>query len=513
MSHQLLSSLPDQSANRDPDAVSFRCLGNDLSNQGLATRAAQVAYVLREHGVRPGDLVGVYLRKSLNSAVAIYGIMQAGAVYVPLDPTAPVARLKQVIAQCDIQILVSDLPMQRHLHMLLSEPTSIHCIIGADGGPKVQSVGWEDVACAPSLPLVPRDPTDAAYIMFTSGSTGIPKGIVHTHKSGLAYAKAATRLFDIDASDRMANHSALHFDMSTFAMFGGPLVGACVVIVSDAHARLPAEMTKLIQDERISIWYSVPFALTQMLEHGAIKTRDMSSLRWVIFAGEAMQPKHLRGLMETLPDASFSNNYGPAEVNVCTYHNLTSPAEVPDNGVPIGTIWDAAEGIILDENDAEVPSGSVGELVVTSDTMMREYWKAPALTDQSLYQSPDGSKYYRTRDLVQDIGDGVLILHGRRDRQVKLRGFRVELDEIETVLCQHSAVQEAAAMVSKDGDGLIAAVTLRPGTDIDVEILRDHASAALASYSVPAVFRIMEQFPRTGTEKIDRNAILEQITI
>ena len=163
---------------------------------------------------------------------------------------------------------------------------------------------------------------DLAYILYTSGSTGDPKGIMHTHRSALAFARWAADEYGLRPADRLSNHAPLHFDLSTFDLFAGALAGATTVIIPEAVTRFPASVSKLMQDERISVWYSVPFALTQMLLRGNIGARDLTDLRWLLFAGEVFPTKYLRQLMAALPHVRFSNLYGPTETNVCTYYHV-----------------------------------------------------------------------------------------------------------------------------------------------------------------------------------------------
>ncbi|MGJ8585625.1 MAG: amino acid adenylation domain-containing protein [Marinosulfonomonas sp.] len=516
MSKTLVDILAE-AAEKDPNGIAFRCLEDRLSYAELQKKSQKLAATLRGKGVRRGDRVGIFMRKSIQSPVAIFGILASGAAYVPLDPNAPSDRLVTLIGQCGIKHLVSDQAMVKGLKGILDHPTAISSIIGANqiDNKEVDCVTWEEVGRAITARQLPLSQDDIAYIMFTSGSTGVPKGIVHTHSSALSYVRAAIDLFDVNADDNMANHSALHFDISTFAMFGGPLAGAPVTVIPDAYTRLPAELSKLMERDRISIWYSVPFALIQLLENGALDQRNLENLRWVVFAGEPLPPKHLKALMEQWPQARFSNNYGPAEVNVCTFHHFDSLSDVPESALPIGRPWEIAESLILDNEDATVPPGVVGELMIRAPTRMREYWQAPELTEASLYRRPNPAGgddvFYRTGDLVFEDEFGVLHFSGRMDRQIKMRGFRVELDEIELVLCGHPSVVEAAAACSKNGKKIVAAVTLRCGEKPSQQELVRHLKAKLPAYSVPEHVHICRQFPRTVTEKIDRTALFERI--
>ncbi len=498
----LLYNSIDHWAEKTPAQEAFRFQDTALTYAELAQASAKLAAVLLENGVQPGDRVGVCLHKSLQTPVAIYGIMKAGAAFVPIDPATAPDRMRKILAHCGIKCVVSNPDMQVKLAEVLTDETLIGVKI--DG---VHSLDWAQVNRAtPAMP-VKVAPDDIAYIMYTSGSTGTPKGITHTHASGLAYAHAISRLYGITADDRFGNHAPLHFDISTFDYFAAPLNGATTVIIPEPYMMLPASLSALMAAERLTLWFSAPNALTQLLLNGALELHNLSSLRWVIFGGEPFPPKYLRGLMKAWPDARFSNAFGPAEVNVCSYYHAENP--FPDQAaVPIGQIWDIAEGLIVDENDNEVTQG---ELLVNAPTMMRGYWRAPDLNARCFFTrtGPDGTKqtFYRTGDLVAKTAPDCMQFLGRKDRQVKLRGYRIELDEIELVLTGHDDVEEAGAFKALSGARIEAAVTLKPGADMGKQTLQRHCATKLPGYAVPSVFHIIQAFPRTTSQKIDRRAL------
>jgi amino acid adenylation domain-containing protein len=350
---------------------------------------------------------------------------------------------------------------------------------------------------------------DLAYILYTSGSTGVPKGVMHTHRSALSFAEIAVREYGLTADDRISNHAPLHFDLSTLDYFGGAVAGATTVIIPESHTKLPASLSGLVEQERLTVLYAVPFALVQFLLHGALDKRDLSSLRWVLFGGEPFPPKHLRALMEALPHARFVNVYGPTEVNGVTHYPIGSIDD--ESPVPIGRPYGNVEMMIVDDDDAPVAPGEPGLLLVRTPTMMRGYWGRPDLNARAFYTRPTFGLYedvfHRTGDLVQLRPDGNLDFLGRKDRQIKTKGYRVELDEVEAALLQHAAVEAAAAFPVLNGDGsrrIEAAVTLRePGT-VDAAELARHAAARLPVYALPEKIAVMTTFPRTSTDKIDR---------
>ena len=519
-----LHHLVEAAAERSPDAMAFRFGKSAVTYEALARKTSQLAHVLTEHGVRRGDRVAIYLNKSLESALAIYGAMKAGAAYVPIDPGAPIERARAVMAQCGVAAIITHAPKVADLTAILSGgalTASLRLIVGSDSlpGATVPIVSWSDIDEAPPTSSVKTLAQDLAYIIFTSGSTGAPKGIMHTHQSGLAYAHAAAKLYDVSPGDRLSNHSPLHFDMSTFDYFCAPQAGACTTIIPEPYTKLPASLSQLIENDQLTHWYSVPYALIQLLERGAIEQRDWSALRWVMFGGEPFPAKHLRALMQRLPQARFANVYGPAEVNQCMHHEVRANDLRDDAPPPIGRVWDEAEHLIVDEADQPITDGKPGEVLIRSATMMRGYWERPDLNASAFYQRPVTSDvpdwFYRTGDIVETDATGVMRFAGRKDRQIKLRGFRVELDEVEAALSIHEAVDEAAAVALPVGAGqdaaisICAAVTVRSSNCSEVEPhdLQRTVGERLPSYAIPSVVFVLDAFPRTTSGKIDRRAV------
>ena len=516
----LLHQAVTRAAELTPQQEALRCNGQSLSYAELARRAGSLARLLLEHGVQRGDRVGIYLPKSLESHVAVYGIMLAGAAYVPLDPLAPVARTSYVIGDCGIHWLATSEEKRANLPAILEAQPELACLLGVEPGDDLAApaIPWDQVWAGPAeLPDLGLTEMDLAYILYTSGSTGDPKGIMHTHRSGLAFAQWAATTYGLRADDRLSNHAPLHFDLSTLDLFAGALAGATTVIIPEAITKFPASVAKLMVDERISVWYSVPFALIQLLQRGNLAARDLSALRWVLFAGEVFPTKHLRSLMAALPGPRYSNLYGPTETNVCTYFHVDALPEDTDETIPIGVVCENAQGLVVDADGQPLPAGQVGELVIRGPIVMRGYWGRPDMSERGFLRHAVFPHYrdifYRTGDLVQQRPDGNLIYLGRKDRQIKTRGYRVELDEVEVALLAHGQVEEAAVFPVPDGDGsnlIVAAVIAKAGCQLSSDLLVGHLSSRLPWYAVPATIDLTDDFPRTSTGKIDRRALRER---
>jgi amino acid adenylation domain-containing protein len=515
--HQAIISACDQF----PEREAVRFSGKSLSYGELYLRASSLSRLLIEQGLKRGERVGIFMNKSLESAVSIYGIMMAGGAYVPLDPFAPTARIQYVIQDCGIQKLITNELKHEQLVHLTSGQTGLDCLIGlsaADDLP-LECVSWDEAFAHPGHTSEKPGAIeqDLAYILYTSGSTGNPKGIMHTHRSGLSFAQWAVDTYSLHSKDRLSNHAPLHFDLSTFDFFSASLAGAATVIIPEAVTKFPASLSKLMANEKISVWYSVPFALIQLLNHGKLESRDLTALRWVLFAGEPFPTKHLRELMVAVPRARFSNLYGPTETNVCTYYHVPDLAHESDEPIPIGSVCANVEGLVLDADGKEAAPGEVGELLIRGPVVMRGYWGQPEMTQRSFFHREVFTHYedifYRTGDLVQSQPDGDYKYLGRKDRQIKTRGYRVELDDVEVALLSHAMVEEAAVFPVPDNQGsnlIEAAVTTKNGGSLTAADLIEHIALRLPSYAIPVKIFITADFPRTSTGKINRRELQAQ---
>ena len=514
----LLPQCVEYHAEHMPDHEAYKFNNKSLIYKDLYIKACQLAGMLIDAGLKKGDRVGIWMNRALEIPIAVHGIMQAGGAFVPLDPYAPLERIQFLLKDCGIRHIITNPQQSKFLKLLMEQQNPLTHIFGVQGDFSIPSFSWDEIGQAPTNKLLPYQmlENDLAYIIYTSGSTGAPKGIMHTHYSGLSYAKLSVNLYDIQMTDRVASHAQLHFDMSTFAFLSSPFAGASTVILPEAHTKMPASLSQLMEKENISIWYSVPLALTQLLQRGVLESRSLESLRWILYGGEPFPTKPLRALMELWPQAQFSNVYGPAEINQCTYYNIPElPAE--DEPIPLGQVWPNTEVLIINENNEIIKDDEVGELLVRSATRMRGYWNQAELTEKSFFRkttTPGIEEiFYRTGDLVQRNEKGELMFMGRKDRQVKTRGYRVELNEVEVTLMKHENIEEAAVFSSKNLDGetqIEAIVILKQETNLDENMIKTFTQKYLPSYAIPHTITFAESFPRTSAGKIDYKKIQNQ---
>jgi amino acid adenylation domain-containing protein len=514
----LIHSALEHHAVSSPQHPALSLKGVELSYSSLNEKSNQLAHTLLNKSVVLEDRIGIYMHKSLELGVAIYGILKAGCAFVPLDPFLPADRLQFIIDDCDIRHIVSSDALLPTLEGL--DVASTLNVYGVESQASLNHMSWSDIErCSVASPEVVMIDQSLGYIMYTSGSTGSPKGMMHTHVGSNTYALWGANYVGMTPQDRVASHAPLHFDLSIFDFFSTAMAGATVVLVPETVARFPASWSQLIDSERISIVFTVPYTLITMFLQGALEKRDLNSLRWVLFGGEPYPPEQLRKLMLRLGNTKFTNVYGPAEAPSCVCFDVPLPDENSDEPIPIGIVSVNSTDIVIDENDDDCVTGVPGELCIRSTSLTRGYWNRPDLNDVAyLFRASHGpfpQVYFRTGDRVVRGEDGLLRFLGRIGRMVKTRGHRVELDEIEFVLSKIDGVSEVAAYAVPDGTGsqtVLAAVSSQTAQNLDEGTLLQYARKKLPIYAVPRHIRILEKMPHTSTGKIDRQALCKQST-
>ncbi|WP_432190134.1 amino acid adenylation domain-containing protein [Streptomyces sp. Tue6028] len=501
--HQLLAAT----AQAHPHRTAVVDGPRSMTYAELDARADRLAAELLELGVRAGDRVALHLDKSLEAITGIYGVLKAGACCVPLDPQAPVARLRTIVEDCAVGILLTG-PRRGGGPSLDDLPQLKGVINLADDRLSASAVD-RDSAGVPET-----GPGDLAYILYTSGSTGRPKGVSLTHGNGLAFVHWAAAEFGLTPDDRMSSHAPLHFDLSVLDVFGAAASGATLVLVPPRASVFPVELAQFIRDSALTVWYSVPSVLTLLLRQGGLSDNAFPDLRLILFAGEVFPTPQLRRLMTLLPKARVVNLYGPTETNVCTWYEVAAPPTT-DDPVPIGRVVPGVEAVALTDDGRPAGPGEVGELLVCGPTVMRGYWNDPEGTDRVLVPAPPGARWplaYRTGDLVRTGEDGMFVFLGRRDHQVKTRGYRVELAEIEAVLHAHPAVDECVVVPVPDelvGNRLVACIVA--AEPVAASALSRACRERLPRYMIPDRFEFVDALPRTSTDKTDRRALTERL--
>jgi amino acid adenylation domain-containing protein len=513
----LLNQLVDRAALRAPDAAAAWCDGQTLSYQQLARRANGLARVLRTTGVREGDRVGVLVNKGLDVPICFHGTLAAGATLVPIDPRSPEDQVARILSATGATHVVTTPDKRETVARVLPQCPDVTHAIGLDAGDdvKVSCVSWSAVngEAADRPPAVHIIDMDPAYILHTSGSTGEPKLILHTHSSAMSFVEWAVAEYELTGADRLSNHSFHHTCFATFDYYAAARARAATVILTPAALMMPASLSGLLERERVSVWYSVPTALVQLSLRGDLEARDLAALRWVLFAGETFPAKHLKRLMQQLPAARLSHVYGSTEVNVCMYYHLPR-AEALSGPLPIGHACATSSTVVVDADLQAVPAGEVGELLVRGSTVMSGYWGDERRNRDVLVRRPFrgglDQTFFRTGDRVRALEDGTLAFVARTDRQVKVRGHRVELDEVEAALLALDVVDEAAVFTVPDGEGslkLRAAVVVGDSANASARDITAALRRLLPMQAIPADIDVLDALPRTPTGKVDGKAL------
>ena len=515
--------LTTQAATR-ADSPALVDVSHTWTYDEAAHRSGQISASLIASGVSRGDRVGVHCAKGADGFLAMHAVVSMGAVAVPLDPSSPPSRLASICARLGIDVVVSHAPKATSLAGV-HELHPLRVAVGVDlPGAASTVVSSQDLDGFDPASPVSVDPSDRAYIITTSGSTGEPKGIVHTHASGVAYAEMTHRTYDMTAADRVSDIAPHHFDISTHSLWATPMIGATSVVINEAYQRLPASHSQRLQDEAVTIWYSVPFLLQQLVLRGDLANRDLSAMRWVKFGGEVISPQIIAEMMGHCPNARFANAFGPAEVNQCSVAVFDSPPP-SDRSVSVGVPVDKTEILALDPEietaslDDAVATGERGEMWVHTPQMMVGYWGAPEMNAAKI-QDIDGKAFYRSGDLISFDEAGEMTFYGRIDHQVKVRGFRIELEGIELALEQLGGSGDGSENVPENvivgvlraqsgEDELVAGLLGVSETFDQSEFLRSAASV-LPTYAVPTRTVILESPMFTGSGKLDRRALRDR---
>ena len=346
-----------------------------LNYGALRDNVVGIAAWLRRHGCSPSDRIAICLPKSLETVQAILATLAAGAAYVPIDPNAPAGRVLNILSDSQPQRFITYPAMAQKIEAENPAdlpPMTVLTDLGAGNG--VQVVLDPDL---PRMDTVDVGLDDIAAILYTSGSTGNPKGVMLSHRNISSFVQWTINTFALNDSDRMTSHAPFHFDLSTLDLYATFHVGASVYLLDDKVVMFPAAVSQIVEREKITVWYSVPTALRLMLEKGQLGRRDISSLRLVFFAGEVFPVPALRELMLAVPHPEYVNLYGPTETNVCTYYRLPAPPEQTELAIPIGFPCEHLEVVILGEQgdtglrrrcgrDMRVRSGRYERLLATT---------------------------------------------------------------------------------------------------------------------------------------------------
>jgi amino acid adenylation domain-containing protein len=511
MATTALHHLLDTVASRFPDRVAVEESDSGSIRYGeLGRLSDRVRDRLLQLRVEPADRVGICMRKSADAVASMFGVIKAGAAYVPADPTAPASRNAFIFHNCAVKVVIvesrlADRLSEEFKQLGFAPATIVIDGVGA-GVPLTKALDRLDaVSPASSVPSAAPESSQLAYILYTSGSTGRPKGVMLSHGNAACFIDWCSDVFQPNEHDRFSSHAPFHFDLSILDIYVSLKHGATLVLVEEQLGKEPARLAPWIAEKKITVWYSAPSILSLLAQFGKLEQHDFSSLRLVLFAGEVFPIKYLKLLKSLWLHPRYSNLYGPTETNVCTFYEVPHliPASQTES-VPIGKACPYCEPLVVNEDGIEVARGTEGELCIAGPSVLQGYWNLPENTAKAFLRGHD-TRWYRTGDIVVELPDGNYKFMGRRDRMIKKRGYRIELGEIEVALYQHPAIKEAAVLAFPNVDGVPvkAFTSTRDGSKLSIIELKKFCSENLPLYMVPDVFCSLESLPKTSTDKID----------
>jgi len=522
----LLQDWVTRQAELRPEAFAVVFGAERLTYGQLDKTSNQLSGVLQKAGCHKGDRVCFLMPKSARAIISMLGILKAGCVHVPIDPGSPPLRIRKILESCDTHCLIAAgtvFPLLREIfdHSPLRDQISVGWLEPQELPSPSFQVEWtaNDLALMVSDPL-PRQasPADPAHILFTSGSTGVPKGVVITHSNVIHFVEWALRHFEIGSSERFSGHTPLHFDLSTFDVFGTFAAGAELHMVSPETTLSPFKLAEFIRTAELTQWFSVPSVLNYMAKFDAVKFGDFPSLRRVLWCGEVLPTPVLSYWMRRLPHVRFTNLYGPTEATIASsFYDVPACPDDERAPIPIGTACDGEELIVLDPDLQPVSPGVIGDLYIAGSGLSPGYWRDPEKTAAVFLHVSRGSncngRIYRTGDLARRGEDGLVYFVGRNDTQIKSRGYRIELGEIEAALSALPDLQESA-VVAIDRSGfegwlICCAYVLQPASLATSLSVRKELEKHIPNYMIPARWRSCTELPKNANGKIDRPKLRE----
>jgi amino acid adenylation domain-containing protein len=497
-----LQQLFEAQVERMPDAVALSFGDVQMTYAELNGRANQVAAYLQRLGVRPEVPVGVCTERSIETVIGLLGTLKAGGIYVPLDPKYPSERLRIMLEDAGVQVLLT----QRHLVRQLPEHRAQLSCLDENSQLPTQMSGEN-----PS-PAVTAE--NGVYIIFTSGSTGTPKGVIGLHRGTLNRLQWMWQTYPFAAGEVCCQKTSLSFVDSICEILSPLLQGIKLVIISDSVMKDPAQLVETLARYDISRLVLVPSLLSTLLDSHSDLQQRLPRLKLWVTSGEALSFHTWQRFQKLMPESILLNLYGSSEVSADVTWYETRRLNRASLSIPIGCPLANSRTYVLDAHLQLVPVGLPGELYAGGVGLARGYHNRPSLTGEKFIPDPfsdePGGRLFKTGDLARYLPDGNIEFLGRMDHQVKVRGFRIELGEIEATLFQHPDVQQAVVIDREDKPGdkrLVAYLVLQPGTINTISEMRSFLRRTLPDYMIPAAFVIMDELPLSHNGKVDRRAL------
>lgn len=492
----------EQTSERIPENTAVLDETGSYSFAELRYRARVLATRISSSTASHNLPIAVYLPKSKECIVAFAAILYSGNCYSPLDTKSPVQRVVSVLAKLCPQLVITD---RAHAEKLVSAGIAAELLLCMDAATADHG--------SSEIPLPSNISTDPAYIIHTSGSTGVPKGVVVSHGSIIDYIEWARDCYSVTDQDRIGNQAPFYFDNSVLDIYLAFSTGATLIIIPEEYFSFPLKLMEYLRDEQISFIFWVPSLMASIANMDILSNVRVPTLRKVLFAGEVMQNKHLNYWRRSFPDALFSNLYGPTEITVdCTYY-IVDREFSDDEPLPIGFPRRNSDILILDSQDRVTPIGEPGEICVRGSALAHGYWNEPELTAAAFGQNPLNAHYperiYRTGDLAYRNQRGEIYFLGRSDQQIKHMGYRIELGEIETAAVAIPEIRNVCVLYDAANSRLV--MFYQADQAIDPPAIRKAMLSRLPKYMVPAVCVYVKELPLNANGKIDRKALTARL--
>ncbi|YAF98102.1 MAG: amino acid adenylation domain-containing protein [Nodularia sp. CChRGM 3473] len=492
----------EEQVRRTPDEIVLVFEQQQLTYAQLNIRANQLAHHLRQRGVGPEVLVGLYVERSLEMVIGLLGILKAGGAYIPLDPAYPQQRLAGMLEDAQVKVLLTQKSL---ISNLTQYPAEVICL----------DADWEKIAQqSPENPHTDVKPENLVYVIFTSGSTGKPKGVAVEHRQLCNYLYAILEKLDFSTCTSFAHVATFAADLGNTIIFPALCIGGCLHIVSQERVSHPEALAEYFHHHTIDCLKIVPTHLAALLTSS--QPEKILPRKRLILGGEACSWQLIEQIQQLAPDCQIFNHYGPTEttVGVLTYPIKPGQRQNDSTTVPIGRAIANTQIYLLDSHQKPVPLGMSGELYIGGHNLARGYLHQPELTQAKFIPHPfvPDARLYKTGDLARYLPDGNIEFLGRIDHQVKIRGFRIELEEISRILEQHPQVQQTVIVVREDVPGdkrLVAYIICDAKSQINPTStdLRSFLQEKLPEYMIPSAFVTLKTLPLTANGKLDREKL------
>jgi amino acid adenylation domain-containing protein len=521
---RLIHEYVSRQAERRPDATALVMEDERLTYGELEEESNRLARLLVETGCERGDRVCIFQPKRPIAIVSMLATLKADCAYVPIDVASPAPRVAKILDAAEPRVVLVDSSAADLLDATLGEielPESP--LVGSVGDDRLEGERFASVfsnadwaGYEPGTVQTANGSEDPAHLLFTSGSTGTPKGVVIKHENVVTFVEWATGFFGTKESDRISGHPPLHFDLSTFDIYGTFLAGAELHLVSSSLNLIPQKLADFIRRSELTQWFAVPSIFTFMSKFDVIEQDDFPTVERIIWCGEVLPTPILVHWMKRVPHATYTNLYGPTEATIASsYYAVPEVPPSETEPIPIGVACEGEELLVLDAELKPAPTGEIGDLYIAGVGLSPGYWRDEEKTAAAFLPDPRDpqQRIYKTGDLARMTADGIFHFLGRADSQIKSRGYRIELGEIETALSSLGELAESAVVGVDvggfEGTAICCAYAPAGGADVQPAEVRTRLQTLLPTYMLPSRWHVLDVLPKNVNGKIDRRRLRE----